>query len=183
MTITFTRSRWYQPGPRGVAIDLVVLHTTEGGHNAQDVADFCQNRSDKVSAHFFVDNNSIVQGVKVADIAYAAPGANRNGIQIEQVGFAAYTEADWLGPHLGTLCNTARLLAHCFRRYQIPITPVDPQGLAAGHRGVTTHKWVNDAFHDSTHTDPGPGYPLDKVIQLGWHFALTNTEPDLAEAA
>jgi hypothetical protein len=37
---------------------------------------------------------------------------------------------------------------------------VDVAGLLRGDRGITTHDAVSKAFKQSTHWDPGPGFPL-----------------------
>lgn len=177
--VQFIPSRWFTRTD-GRSIDLVVLHTVEGDPDrpggddtaAENVARYCQTRPEKVSAHWFVDDDSIVRGVRDQDVAYAAPGANHNGIQIEMCGYARWTRDQWLGEHMGTLCNTARLIAHYYRRANVPIIYVDEHGLGRGHRGVTTHHDVTQAFRRSTHTDPGPGFPVHDVIQLAWRFAL-----------
>lgn len=183
-TVQFIPSRWFST-TNGRTIDLCVIHTVEGDPDrpgggddaAENTARYCARRDDKVSAHWFVDDDSIVRGVQDKDVAYAAPGANHNGIQIEVCGYARWTREQWLTEHLGSLCNVARLLAHYYRKAAVPIIYVDEHGLLAKHRGVTTHHDVSQAFKRSTHTDPGPGFPLHDVIQLAWH--LTLSEPQL----
>ncbi len=173
-------SRWFTR-TNGRAIDLVVLHTVEGDPDtaapgdiaAENVARYCARRPEKVSAHLFIDDDSIVRGVLDKDVAYAAPKANHNGIQIEQCGYARWTRDQWLNDHLGTLCLTARTLVHYYRRHSIPIAFVDADGLRRGHRGVTTHHEVTKAWGKSNHTDPGPGYPLHDVIALAWQILLS----------
>jgi hypothetical protein len=43
---------------------------------------------------------------------------------------------------------------------------VDVAGLKAGKRGVTTHNNVSLAFKKSTHTDPGPNFPMSHYMDL-----------------
>ena len=183
--VSFIPSRWFTALPAGRRSDLVVVHTVEGDpdipstvadEGAEAVARYCARRDDKVSAHWFVDDDSIVRGVKDKDVAYAAPGANHNGIQIELCGWARWTREQWLGEHIGTLCNLAHLMVHYWRANQVLLAYVDEHGLAKGHRGITTHHDVTQAFKRSTHTDPGPGFPLHDVIQLAWHLLLAEDQ-------
>ena len=50
------------------------------------------------------------------------------------------------------------------RHAGIPLQFVDADGLVAKKRGVTTHACVTQAFHRSTHTDPGAAFPLDTYL-------------------
>lgn len=170
-------SKWFTPGPRSRGSVLwVVIHTTEGqGYpdhpaTAAQVASYNQSRPDKVSAHFFVDDTEAVQGVKLTDIAYAAPGCNAQGIQIEMCGFARWTPDQW-AHHPGLLERTAQVVADMHSQFGIPLRFVDATGLKTGNPGVTEHVEATNAFHGSTHTDPGPAFPmaamLDRAAQIG----------------
>ena len=82
----------------GRAIDLIVIHTMEmdeKGETAENCAQWFRNPGAEVSAHYCVDANSIVQCVRDQDVAWAAPGANRDGLQIEHAGRAKQTGRDW----------------------------------------------------------------------------------------
>ena len=41
---------------------------------------------------------------------------------------------------------------------------IDAEGLKAGKKGVTTHAEVSKAFKKSNHTDPGLGFPMDRIL-------------------
>src|SRR3954454_6387676 len=78
--------------------DLVVIHSMEApekGETAEDVGHFFEKPSTRASAHYCVDNNSIVQCVQERDVAWAAPGANHDGVQIEHAGYARQTLREW----------------------------------------------------------------------------------------
>jgi hypothetical protein len=36
----------------------------------------------------------------------------------------------------------------------------------AGKRGITTHLEVSRAYKRSTHTDPGPGWPMAEMLKM-----------------
>lgn len=81
---------------------MIVLHSIEApekGDTAKKIAGYFRTTTKQASTHICVDNNSIVQCVFDNDIAWAAPSANSDGIQIEMAGYARQTEADWLDPY------------------------------------------------------------------------------------
>lgn len=154
----------------GRGMDLIVLHSAEAPEKpgkAWAVARwFAGQDAPKASAHYVVDSAEIVQCVPDGDIAWAAPGANRNGIHIELVGYARQLAEDWEDVYSASMLDLAgRLTAALCASYNIPPKLVDVAGLLAGDRGVTTHAMVTAAFKKSTHTDPGSSFPLTRFIQ------------------
>jgi N-acetyl-anhydromuramyl-L-alanine amidase AmpD len=154
-------------------VDLIVMHSMEAsekGDTAESCARYFANMpaSKKASAHYCVDNNSIVQCVQTNDVANAAPGSNHNGIHIELAGYARQTAAEWLDEYSrAMLQNAANLcgLVLC-PKWNIPIVYVSAGGLKAGRRGFTTHAQVSEAFRRSSHWDPGPGFPMADFLKL-----------------
>lgn len=140
---------------------VIVLHSMEGG-TAESVARWFGGPSaPQASAHFCVGPHGIVvAGVPLEHVAWAAPGMNRYGIQIEQEGYAYKT--DWLdGEGLATMRTTAELVAALCREEGIPAVRLEPHHLQAPDcTGITTHWSVTRAFGKSTHVDPGG--PNDK---------------------
>lgn len=166
----FIPARNFTPTP-GRQIDLVVIHTMEspeGLDTAENVAFwFAGSTAPKASAHYCVDADSVVQCVKEKDVAWAAPGANHDGIQIELAGRASQTAAQWDDPYSRSqLALAALLVADICRRYNIPPTLVNRSGLLIGERGITTHHSVSLAFRRSDHTDPGPNFPMDDFLGM-----------------
>jgi N-acetyl-anhydromuramyl-L-alanine amidase AmpD len=120
-----------------------------------------------VSAHYCVDNDSVVQCVRDEDVAWHAPGANHDGIGIEHAGRARQSGRDWSDAYsTAMLERSAALAAELCRRHAIPVTWLYPADLKAGKRGITTHKAVSDAFGRSSHWDPGPGFPVERYLGL-----------------
>lgn len=150
-------------------IDLVVIHTMEApekGTTAESVAAYLARPATRASAHYCLDSDSTVRGVYDHNVAWHAPGANHNGLGLEHAGYARQSAADWADPYSrAMLARSARLTARLCARYDIPVVFVDAAGLKAGKRGITTHREVTAAFHQSTHTDPGAHFPMTAYLQ------------------
>jgi N-acetyl-anhydromuramyl-L-alanine amidase AmpD len=168
--VPFIGARRYHPG-RSAAVRLVVLHTTEGDLRtgaARAVASwFAGPQSPEASAHYVVDAGEVVQGVHEQDTAWAAPGANNDGIQVEMVGRAGWTAARWGESDARAMVERAgALVGEICRRHGLPVEMLTTEDVLAGRSGVTTHAAVSRAFKRSTHWDPGPGFPLDRLIDV-----------------
>lgn len=170
VSYTFIKARWFTP-TGGRRIDLVVLHTAEtpeGVNTARAVANYFATTTTKASAHYTVDPKNIFQCVQDKDVAYAAPGANSNGIHLELSGRAGQTAGEWHDTYSSALlANAAKLAADICAAYKIPARYVPAAQLAAGGaaaRGITTHNEVSKAFRKSTHWDPGPNFPIIEFV-------------------
>ena len=172
MTYPFIQCRW-RTATSGRRIDLVVLHsaeTPEGTNTARAVANYFRTTDNRVSAHFCVDAREIIQSCRTVDVAYAAPGANSNGVHVELSGRAAQTVGEWHDPYSTAMLKLAApLVAELCVTHRVPIRYVNAANLAAGGagaRGITTHNEVSRAFRKSTHTDPGPNFPIVEFVNL-----------------
>lgn len=150
---------------------LVVLHTMETDEHssvAENIGNgWFTNPSAGASAHYNVDNDSIVQGVPEKDMAWAAPGANEDGIQIEQAGRASQTTDQWLDPYsVALLRNSAALVADICARNGIPPRKLTDAQLAAGWAGVVDHGQVSRVYRRSDHWDVGPGFPWGTFMDM-----------------
>lgn len=154
----------------GRTVDLVVIHTMEApekGTTAESVARYFQTTDRVVSAHYCIDDDTIVQSVREEDVAWCAPGANHNGIHLEHAGYAKQSAGEWKDAFSQAMLErSARLTADLCARYRIPITWLHPTDLLAGKRGVTSHNNVSKAFKRSTHWDPGKGFPIEPYLSL-----------------
>lgn len=148
---------------------LVCLHTMETAEHATVAeaigAGWFLNPSAMASAHYNVDNDSIVQGVPEKDMAWTAPGTNEDGIQIEQAGRAAQTTAQWNDPYSTALLeNTARLVADICKRNGIPPVKLTDAQLAAGAKGIIDHAQASRVYRMSDHWDVGTSFPWDTFM-------------------
>ena len=165
-------------------VRLIVIHSMEApekGDTAENVARFFQNpgklngKDRKVSAHLCVDNNSIVQCVFDNDVAFAAPGANNDGIQIELAGFARQTRKEWLDPFgVMMLDNAANATAQYCLKYNIPIKHLTNAELRnKDMKGIIGHSQATRVVKQSTHNVPGNGFPWDVFLErVAHHHAL-----------
>lgn len=165
--VKFVRARHFRGGRLG-QVTNITLHDMEWKETpttAEACAAMFATEDREASCHFCVDNNSIVQCVALADTAFAAPGTNHNGIQIELAGFARQTEEEWADDYsTAMLEQAAQLVAYLCAEYGIPAVFLDASALLRGDKGITTHGMVSKAFKKSTHTDPGPNFPMSAFI-------------------
>ena len=52
------------------------------------------------------------------------------------------------------------------KRWGVPFEALTHDALLVGRRGITTHASVSKAFRRSTHWDPGPSFPLARLVEL-----------------
>lgn len=155
----------------GRDVDLVICHTMEYPERPES-AEWCASyfagpKAPRASAHYMVDADSVIQGVRDKDVAWAAPGANHNGIQIEHAGYAAQGAKGWGDDYSKRMVvRSARLAARLCRKHGIPARWLSVADLKAGRRGITSHANVSLAFKRSSHTDPGPDFPVAGYLKV-----------------
>lgn len=158
----------------GRKIDLIVIHSMEApekGDTAESVARYFANPNVRASAHYNLDNNSIVQSVREKDVAWHAPGANHNGIGLEHAGYARQSKGEWLDRYGRDMLGiSAMLTAEIMLRHKLPLHHVDINGLKRGEKGFTTHNEVSQAFKRSNHWDPGPHFPIWEYAEYVKYF-------------
>lgn len=165
-------------------IDLIVIHSMEAPEKpgtAVGVARwFAGASAPQASCHYALDNAKIVQCVLDMDVAWAAPGTNNNGIHLEHAGYAAQTPVDWEDDYSAAMLElSSTLSAYLAKKYSLPPSFVDAEGLLEGDLGFTTHAEVTKACKlakdrgltaskffkaKSDHTDPGKWFPMDGYL-------------------
>jgi hypothetical protein len=179
--MTFIQAAHFYPGRRK-PIRLLVLHDMEAsvtGTTAENVARyFAQADSRKASAHYCIDNNSIVQCVRDGDTAWAAEGANSDGLHFELAGYARQTADQWLDVYgKALLSRTAYLVAAKSLTYGIPVRHLTVQQIRNGELGICGHADITAAYPPGTgHTDPGPNFPWTYFLGLV-RAAVTDLQP------
>ena len=149
----------------------IVLHTMETdehGSIAENIgAGWFANPAALASAHYNVDNDSIVQGVNEGDYAWASGGiGNTYGVQIEMAGRASQTRAQWLDDYSRAMLErTAALVADICTRQGIPVRVLTDEQVARFESGITTHAALARVFRETNHTDPGPNFPWDFFME------------------
>lgn len=149
-------------------VRLIVIHTMEapeGDQTAENVAKYFQHPDKPSSAHICVDDNSIIQCVKDNDVAYAAPGANNDGIQIELAGVANQTPKQWRDPYsIAVVAIAADAAAQYCLKYDIPPLHLTNDQLSAGRSGIIGHVQASQVYKKSDHQDPGPNFPWGRFM-------------------
>ena len=169
-TLPYVAAR-HQGASRSIqSIDYLVVHTMEApekGTTAESVANYFANLDRVASAHLCVDADSMVECVKADRVAYAAGGGNAKGYHYELAGYAAQSGAEWADPYsVATLFRAAEHMAGVSLMLNIPAVFIGADALKRGERGITTHAAITAAFKKSTHTDPGPNFPMQSFIEL-----------------
>lgn len=168
----------YHAGRLG-GIRLIVLHTAEcpcEAGRAKSTLEYLARPAVQASAHYATDPTTTCSQVAEDDTAWAAPGANSDGIQIEQAGYAGWGPAEWALPEaVAMMRNTAALVADISRRRGIPLVHLTNAQLAAGASGVIHHVQAAQVYQLSDHWDCGPNYPIDQVI--AWATGTGGTVP------
>lgn len=149
-------------------IDVVVIHTMEIAER-RDAAELCAewfaSPAARVSAHYCVDANSIVQCVREENIAWHARGGNTHSIGVELAGLAGQGPKDWEDEYSSAVLERAAdLVGEVCDRHRVPVRWLGPRDLADGRRGITGHVDVSQAFGKSDHWDPGPGFPRERFL-------------------
>lgn len=176
------QAKWYQIPDSPRKVRLVVIHDMEyyeRGDTAEVIAhDFATRpASSKASAHICIDNNSIVQCVRDSHIAYAAPGANHDGIQVELAGFKKQTTKEWLDYYgIALLALGSDAVAQYCIKYALPAVHLSDRELLAGYPGIVGHDQVSRVYKKSDHSDPGPAFPWGYFINSVQNFVTARTQ-------
>lgn len=183
MSYPFIQARNYHKG-RLKKIRLIVIHdmeSPEASNTAENVARWAAgSTAPDASWHYGVDNNSVVQSVKVSDTAWHAKGVNSDGIGIEHAGRVSQKRSDWLDAFSrAELALSAKLTAKLAKDHKIAIKHLSVAELKAGNTGFIGHLDATKAYSDGQgHTDPGVSFPWDVYITMVQaEYAALNKSP------
>lgn len=179
----YTPSHYYEG--RNEALRLIVIHTMEapeGPQTAENTAAYFASGAVVASAHACVDQDSVVVCLPPTATAFAAPGANAAGYQIEHAGYASQDGAGWADAESQSML---RLSAAHAREIAvaagIPLRHLTDDELAAGDAGFVGHDQVSRVYKRSDHWDPGPAFPWDQYMGLVNGEAITEETPIVPE--
>lgn len=164
----YTPAHYYKG--RNEALRLIVIHTMEAPESpktAENIAAYFASGAVVASAHACVDQDSVVVCLPPSDTAFAAPGANSDGYQVEHAGYASQDGAGWNDAESQAML---RLSAAHTREIAlaagIPLKHLTNAELAAGEAGFVGHNQVSDVYKRSDHWDPGSDFPWDQYMGL-----------------
>jgi peptidoglycan hydrolase-like protein with peptidoglycan-binding domain len=145
-------------------IRLIVIHTMEAAETtstAESVGNYFAKPSTQASAHVGIDTDSECRYVADCNTAWAAPGANADGLQLELAGSAKQSVSDWADKNSCQILELAivRVALWC-KTYSIPPRLLTQAQLADGKsKGIVGHDLVSKVFRLSSHWDPGMQFP------------------------
>lgn len=168
--VVITRHSPNRSSRNGVRPRLIVLHSTEG-HNQPGssgdlagLASFFASPAAQVSSHVATDSDGM-SGVfvRAQDKAWHCAGYNSLALGVEQIGFAA--QGSWAPDEIK---ETARWVAKWSKDWGIPIQHGAVSGGGVARPGIVTHKDLG--IIGGGHVDPGPAYPVDRVLHLARRY-------------
>lgn len=167
--------------PREQVRSLIVIHTIEcletsltaAEDNALWFAGLGSAPPAVASAHYFIDQDSVVQTVRDSDEAWHANQVNGRALGIEHAGFASQTAIQWDDDASKEILDrSARLTARLAMKFNIPRRKVTSLGVRNGVPGFCGHVDVTAAYQNPRgHTDPGTGFPWEKYMGLVDQYA------------
>lgn len=157
------------------------------------IARYFRGESAGGSAHYVVDPSEVVQVVYDDVIAWHAP-PNPRSLGLEMCDMPGPVPGDrpgsarwkalrrawrWIKPaQRAMLKRTANLAGDLCAAYGVPVEFLSVDDLRRDRRGITTHANVSEAFHESTHWDPG-WWPRGRFMRI----ARRRYKARMAEAA
>ena len=156
-------------------IKRVVIHCTvspcvPGGRYA--IARLFKQAGRQASAHYVCDPESNVQVVFDNLVAeHAPPNPHSLGVELcDPLVSMAWDTAHagrWSdAPHRSMLRHAAHLVAKLCLAYDVPVKRLTVDEVKADAAGICGHVDVSNAFHETTHWDPGPSFPWDEFMGM-----------------
>lgn len=169
---------------RAAKVRVLVIHTSEGQERVGSAVALARLLRTKPAAdaapaayHWTVDPGQIVPCVAPSDTAWGAAGANPFAEHICICGRAGQDAAAWAdADSVRSVDLAGRLLGVRAAQLGIPLSILTAGQLADGtSRGVVGHATVAKAFGKTTHWDPGPAFPWDRLLAVASGYAATST--------
>lgn len=148
----------------------IAIHDTSNTATAEGEADYATRRTDGISAHFYVDADSVVQSIDTRDRCGHAGSSigNENSVAVEITGMDFHDRAWWLANVAWDLFG--RVLAQVIRAhwpdgsFQVRRASVAEMKANPKVKAFYAHDDMRQAWGHTDHTDPGPGFPWDRLF-------------------
>lgn len=144
---------------------IIVIHNTSNNASDTNEASYAKRRTDGVSSHYYVDDNSIRQSLDTDWRAWhvGSTEGNSTGISYEITGSNGKSRQWWIDNVYWR--GLAAQIRADMDVHGIAARTLTVSELRAGKSGIVTHNQCRLAWGDTTHTDPGPNFPMDYLLQ------------------
>lgn len=166
----------------------IAIHNTSNDASDEGEASYATWRPDGVSSHFYVDHDSVTQSIDTYDRAGHAGSTHGNdhGISVEITGGNGKSRAWWLANVAWD--ELGRVLAIVIRhhwpdgRFEVRRASVAEMKANPKVRAFYGHNDMRLAWGGTTHTDPGPNFPWDRLFEaVNKHLTEEDDMPSLDE--
>lgn len=148
----------------------MAIHNTSNDASDTQEASYATRRTDGVSSHFYVDDNSVTQSLDTRDKAgHAGSGiGNENSISWEFSGANGKSRQWWLDNIAWD--QVGQVMAYLikndpdFRDFQVRRATTREMQINPKIKAFYGHDDMRRAWGGTDHTDPGPNFPWDKLI-------------------
>ena len=160
--IDLTGSHKSHSGRNGAKPWLFVLHTQEGGGNAEGLHSYFKRAA--VSYHYTVDNATLIGSVDTDRAAWSVLDANPYTINLCFAGSrAAQSRDDWISKFGNAIDLAAQVAVRDCLKYGIDPRTLGQDYAAIGRRakGICDHSGITFGLKIGDHTDVGKNFPWD----------------------
>lgn len=144
----------------------VAIHNTSNSGTASAEASYATRRTDGTSAHFYADAKQVIQSLDTNARAGHAGSSNGNqhAVAIEITGVNSWSRQQWLDRVAWD--QLGRVLAQVCKTYGISVRRASVAEMKANPRvkAFYGHDDMRRAWGGTTHTDPGPNFPWDRLF-------------------
>jgi N-acetyl-anhydromuramyl-L-alanine amidase AmpD len=144
----------------------IAIHNTSNTASAAAEASYATRRTDGVSAHFYVDDTTVIQSLDTLARAGHAGSSqgNQNAVAVEIRGLNNWTRQQWLDGVAWDLLGSA--LAQVCHAYGVQVRRAYVAEMQSNPKvhAFYSHDDMRRAWGGTDHTDPGPGFPWDRLF-------------------
>jgi N-acetyl-anhydromuramyl-L-alanine amidase AmpD len=163
--ITFVQGRNGYADPDGRKYGIAI-HNTSNNASASAEASYATRRTDGTSSHFYCDGHEVIQSLDTSVRAGHAGSSNGNNhaVAVEITGVNSWNRQQWLDRVAWT--ELGRVLAQVCKAYGISDRRATVAEMIRNPKvqAFYGHDDMRRAWGGTTHTDPGPGFPWDKLF-------------------
>jgi len=148
----------------------IAIHNTSNDASDEAEAAYATRRTDGVSSHFYVDDDSVTQSLDTESRAGHAGSriGNENALCFELTGANGKTRDWWLANIAWT--ELGRVIAYILTHdpdlagFQVRRASVAEMQSNPRVKAFYGHDDMRRAWGGTTHTDPGPNFPWDRLF-------------------